>query len=41
MTVKHPLILWAQRSPHIYLTIEVDDMKIENLSVEGDVFKLK
>jgi len=41
MTVKHPTITWAQRSPHIYLSVEVEDMKIESLTVDDDSFKIK
>jgi prostaglandin-E synthase len=41
MTVKHPTIAWAQRSQHIYLSVEVDDMKIESLTVDDDSFKIK
>lgn len=41
MTVKHPTILWAQRSPHVYLAIEVEDMKITELSITEDSFKIK
>jgi hypothetical protein len=41
MTVKHPLVLWAQRTPHLYLTIEVGDMKISELAVHDDIFKIR
>jgi prostaglandin-E synthase len=41
VSVKHPLILWAQRSPHVYLSAEVEDMEVEELSVDGDTFKVK
>uniref|UniRef100_A0A183CLS9 CS domain-containing protein n=1 Tax=Globodera pallida TaxID=36090 RepID=A0A183CLS9_GLOPA len=39
--VKHPLVLWAQRSPHLYLAVEVEDMNIEELTIEEDKFKIK
>jgi len=41
MTVKHPIITWAQRSPHLYLSVEVDDMKVQELSVNEDSFKIR
>lgn len=41
MTVKHPTITWAQRSPHIFLSVEVEDMKIESLTVDEYSFKIK
>lgn len=40
-TTKHPIILWAQRDALVYLTIEVDDMKIEKLEFKGDKFHIK
>ncbi|KAL3074988.1 hypothetical protein niasHS_014433 [Heterodera schachtii] len=39
--VKHPLVLWAQRSPNLYLAVEVGDMKIEELTIDHDKFKIK
>lgn len=41
MTVKHPTVLWAQRSPHIYISLEVEDMTIEELEVKEDMFKFR
>ncbi|KAI1728315.1 co-chaperone protein daf-41 [Ditylenchus destructor] len=41
MTVKHPTTLWAQRTDHIYLSIEVEDMKISEMTVNEDSFKIK
>ncbi|KAI1731803.1 SGS domain-containing protein [Ditylenchus destructor] len=41
MSVKHPLMLWAQRSSHIYLTLEVKDMKISEMSANGNKFKFR
>uniref|UniRef100_A0A915E6B9 CS domain-containing protein n=1 Tax=Ditylenchus dipsaci TaxID=166011 RepID=A0A915E6B9_9BILA len=41
MAVKHPPILWAQRSSNLYLAVEVQDMKIEELKVHEDSFKIK
>jgi len=32
-TTKHPSVLWAQREGFLYLTIEVDDAKIEDLTL--------
>jgi hypothetical protein len=39
--IKHPLLSWAQRSHHIYLSIGDGDMKVENLLIEEDKFKFK
>ena len=41
LTQRNPSILWAQRSKLIYLTVEVEDMKIEKLAVEENKFVLK
>uniref|UniRef100_A0A915CUM2 CS domain-containing protein n=1 Tax=Ditylenchus dipsaci TaxID=166011 RepID=A0A915CUM2_9BILA len=41
MAVKHPPILWAQRSSNLYLAVELQDMKIEELKVHEDSFKIK
>ena len=38
---KHPLILWAQRSPHLYLSVEVGDMKVDKLAIEEDKFTIR
>jgi hypothetical protein len=40
-SVKNPTIKWAQRSNLIYLTLEVGDMKVEELSVVDDSFKIR
>jgi prostaglandin-E synthase len=40
-TAKHPIVLWAQRDALIYLTVEVEDMKIETLDVSGNKFHIK
>jgi len=40
-TTKNPTIKWAQRSNLIYLTLEVGDMKVEELSVVDDSFKIR
>lgn len=39
--MKNPTIKWAQRSNLIYLTLEVGDMKVEELSVVDDSFKIR
>jgi len=39
--IKHPIVLWAQRTDLIYLTIEVGDMKVEEFKIEGKHFYLK
>lgn len=41
LTQRNPSILWAQRSKLIYLTVEVEDLKIEKLTVEGNKFIIK
>uniref|UniRef100_A0A915EGA5 CS domain-containing protein n=1 Tax=Ditylenchus dipsaci TaxID=166011 RepID=A0A915EGA5_9BILA len=41
MAVKHPPILWAQRSSNLYMAVELQDMKIEELKVHEDSFKIK
>lgn len=38
---KHPMVLWAQRSGLVYLTIEVGDMKVEEFKIDGEKFYLK
>jgi hypothetical protein len=38
---KHPLILWAQRDNVLFLTVEVEDMKIEKLVIEGNKFVIR
>jgi hypothetical protein len=41
-TVKrHPLIYWAQRDNVLFLTVEVEDMKIEKLVCEGNKFHIR
>jgi len=37
-TKKHPTVLWAQRDNVLYLTVEVEDMKIKELVVDGERF---
>ncbi|KAI6220587.1 CS domain and HSP20-like chaperone domain-containing protein [Aphelenchoides fujianensis] len=38
---KHPTILWAQRDNILFLTAEVEDMKIEELVVDGNKFLIR
>ncbi|KAI6179148.1 hypothetical protein M3Y98_00579100 [Aphelenchoides besseyi] len=38
---RNPIVLWAQRHKYIYLTIEVEDMKIEELKCDENKFVLK
>ncbi|KAI6196466.1 hypothetical protein M3Y94_01113300 [Aphelenchoides besseyi] len=38
---RNPIILWAQRHKFVYLTIEVEDMKIEELKCDQNKFVLK
>ncbi|KAI6176517.1 CS domain and HSP20-like chaperone domain-containing protein [Aphelenchoides bicaudatus] len=35
---RHPLILWAQRDNVLFLTIEIEDAKVEKLVFEGSKF---
>jgi len=37
----HPSVLWAQRDVLVYLTISVEDMKIEDLSVNEKSLHIK
>uniref|UniRef100_A0AC34FMD9 CS domain-containing protein n=1 Tax=Panagrolaimus sp. ES5 TaxID=591445 RepID=A0AC34FMD9_9BILA len=39
-TTKHPMIYWAQRTEHVLLTIEVEDMNVTLLKVEGNKFHI-
>ncbi|CAJ0941007.1 unnamed protein product, partial [Mesorhabditis belari] len=40
-TTKHPSVLWAQREGFLYLTIEVDDAKIEDLTLSEQSLHFK
>ncbi|KAI6187687.1 CS domain and HSP20-like chaperone domain-containing protein [Aphelenchoides besseyi] len=40
-SMKHPTILWAQRDNLIFLTVEVEDMKIDELIVDGSKFYIR
>jgi len=39
--IKHPLILWAQRSNNISIAVEVEDLKIDELKIQDDLFKIR
>jgi prostaglandin-E synthase len=38
---KHPMIYWAQRSENVLLTIEVEDMNVTLLKIEGNKFHIQ
>jgi len=37
----HPMVLWAQRDSLVYLTISVEDMKIDDLTVDDKSLHIK
>jgi len=41
MAIRHPLILWAQRSSHVYISVEIEDMAIDELKIESDMFIIR
>lgn len=40
-STKHPMIYWAQRSDKLLLTVEVDDMNVSMLKIEGNKFHIQ
>jgi len=41
MAVKHPTVLWAQRSQNLYISIEIEDMKVDELTINENKFVFK
>jgi hypothetical protein len=41
LPLKNPSVIWAQRLGLIYLTVEVEDMKVDELNCKANHFVLK
>ena len=37
----HPFVLWAQRDTLVYLTISVEDMKVDDLTINENSLHIK
>ncbi|KHJ81470.1 CS domain protein [Oesophagostomum dentatum] len=41
MTTRQPPVIWAQRESFLYVTIEIDDVKVEDLTADGSKLHFK